>query len=1476
MISGLLFGLLRAMGQTPVADFSATPTSGCGPLVVQFTDLTTNSPTNWNWDFGNGRFSSSQNPTTTYSSPGIYNVRLIVRNASGSAVAEKDGYITVYPSPSPQLSATPSVACAPANVQFTDQSSPGQGSITAWLWNFGDGSTSTVQNPFHVYTQTGYYNVGLEVTNSGGCSNNITDYRYIRVVNGVQPNFVFNQSSTSCTAPYTGQLLNQSAGPGNLTYNWTIGNGATPSSSADTSPIVTFPSNGQYNINLAVSSSLGCSGTIQQVVNLTGKTTTINGPAAACVNTPVTFTDGSNPAAPSSVWSFSDGTSSSGSSVTKSFPATGTYTVNLTDNYAVCSASGTATINVINPPTPNFTASPTVACKPPLAVQFSDQSTSNPAGNVTGWLWDFGDGSPTSTQQNPTHTYTTSGNFNVTLTAMAPGGCSNSVTKNAFVNIQAPTVTIAGTLGACTYATPSFNTINPVATVNAVDGVSTYQWSAPGSNEGSSSSPTPSFTYPNVGSYTISVTVTTDGGCTASSTATVSINTPLPGPPDFTMTPPSSVCNNNLVSVQSTGPGSPSNWVWDFGDHPDIQVVGTPTASHRYSFYGPHTVTLTVYNGGCPQQTSQVILVNPPFARFVDTLDAAASCSNRSLIQFADSSYLGDIRTYGPVTYLWDFGDPSSTPANNTSTLKNPEHQYPFPTNTPQTYTVTLTVNQAGCPYTISHTVTIDNIIASFTQTPPVQPCRNAILNFTSNSTPVNQISTYSWSIDGGVTYTTPSNSPTFNTSFTSNGSHTVSLIAYDLNSCPSLPVNNSITITGPKAVFTTAAGACKNSSVTFNDASTASPTTVPITAWTWNFNDGTPAQSYPPNTPPYTHAYADTGYYQPLLTVTDANSCSDTVSQPIQITSPTANFAPPGSFYCPGEPLTFIDSSQGYGLTENWTFGDGGSSVTGVHNYASNGTYSVTLSITDQNTCTSTVTKTVTIQSPIAAFNIYDTTAICLPLETIFAAHGQYYDSLYWNFGDGTTSTLDSTSHFYNNYGFDTAKLFLEGPGGCLDSASYRIRVSNPATTTLNYGPPLSACDSLPIQFQVGAPPYSMFTLDFGDNTADSSQNSTPFHMYRNPSEYYPALLLTDETGCIYFYSSNIGITVLGATPYFSVNKSAFCDSSLVNFTDFTISNDGFATETYIFGDGSPNQMQTGGTGAFNVSNYYDKVGSWIATLQVVTNDGCPSSYSDTIHVYQTPHPTITIPNITCTGLIQFQGGLTSPQIDSIRWSWEFGNGETSSLQNPDILMPPGKFTITLKASDPFGCIDSASSTVTINPVPLINGPHELTVPLGIPVTIPFTYSPNVINYNWTPTANLSCTDCANPVATLTLATTYSVTATDANSCSATDTIFIKTVCNDKNYWFPNTFSPNGDGVNDYFYPRGTSLYNIQSLTIFNRWGQMVFLRRDFPANAQNMGWDGTFGGKLAPTDTYVYIAEVVCENAQVITISGNVTLIR
>ncbi|HEY8972533.1 MAG TPA: gliding motility-associated C-terminal domain-containing protein, partial [Puia sp.] len=318
-------------------------------------------------------------------------------------------------------------------------------------------------------------------------------------------------------------------------------------------------------------------------------------------------------------------------------------------------------------------------------------------------------------------------------------------------------------------------------------------------------------------------------------------------------------------------------------------------------------------------------------------------------------------------------------------------------------------------------------------------------------------------------------------------------------------------------------------------------------------------------------------------------------------------------------------------------------------------------------------------------------------------------------------------------------------------------------------------------------------------------------------------------------------------------------------------------------FGDGSPTVTGTP-TGApddplLDQQHFYSRNGLHMATIKVTTNS-CEESYTDTIHVWQTPHPTMTIDGPFCSGPIQFHGDLTSPDVDTVAWSWSFLNGgapvASSSVQNPNMNLPAGNLTAHLKTSVAFGCSDTTSQPVLINPLPEIKGPKVLTTPVGFPVTIPFTYSSNVTTYAWSPGSYLDCTDCPNPVANPNFNTTYIVRVTDVNNCVNTDTILVKPICSDESYFIPNTFSPNNDGVNDAFYPRGKGLYNIQSMRIFNRWGQLIFERKDFPANTASKGWDGTSNGRPAPADVYVYIIEVVCNNAQVIALRGDVTLIR
>ena len=193
-------------GTPPVANFSGTPTSGNAPLNVSFTDSSTNSPTSWSWTFGDGGSSTAQNPSHTYSAAGTYSVSLTATNSGGSSSPyTQSNYITVnLPAPVANFSGTPTSGAASLNVTFTDSST---NSPTSWSWTFGDGGSSTAQNPSHTYTTAGNYTVSLTATNSTGSSSPCTKTAYITVTAVLYPTSVLFQgtlasgSDSNLTAP---------------------------------------------------------------------------------------------------------------------------------------------------------------------------------------------------------------------------------------------------------------------------------------------------------------------------------------------------------------------------------------------------------------------------------------------------------------------------------------------------------------------------------------------------------------------------------------------------------------------------------------------------------------------------------------------------------------------------------------------------------------------------------------------------------------------------------------------------------------------------------------------------------------------------------------------------------------------------------------------------------------------------------------------------------------------------------------------------------------------------------------------------------------------------------------------------------------------------------------------------------------------------------------------------------------------------
>jgi PKD repeat protein/Zn-dependent protease len=171
-----------AVGDPPVPDFSASPSQGNIPLAVAFTGLTNDTVSSWRWDFGDGSFADGQNPTHTYTKPGIYTVSLSAANEFGTGHITKSGIINTGVVPDAEFIAEIRQGYPPLTVRFRDFSS---GSPFLWSWDFGDGTTSTEKDPVHTYSEAGSYTTTLQVANTFG-SDSLTRPNHISVGNPVQ------------------------------------------------------------------------------------------------------------------------------------------------------------------------------------------------------------------------------------------------------------------------------------------------------------------------------------------------------------------------------------------------------------------------------------------------------------------------------------------------------------------------------------------------------------------------------------------------------------------------------------------------------------------------------------------------------------------------------------------------------------------------------------------------------------------------------------------------------------------------------------------------------------------------------------------------------------------------------------------------------------------------------------------------------------------------------------------------------------------------------------------------------------------------------------------------------------------------------------------------------------------------------------------------------------------------------------------
>ena len=1316
-----------AYSQVPVASFSASTTSGCSPIVSNFTDLSTNTPTSWYWDLGNGSTSTLQNPSTTYINPGTYTVTLIATNANGSDTQITTNYITVAPSPTVAFTADSTPSCqVPRTISFTNNSIAGGSGTTTYLWDFGDGNTSSAANPTHTYTSFGNYTVTLLVTNGNSCSKSLIKTNYIKILPKPTASFTAT-GNNSCTAPVTTTFTNTSTGA--VAYDWSFGDGGT---STSTNPTHTYIANGSYTVRLIATNAAGCKDTFtsNSFVNIGAPNASFNvSSLSVCTGKTVNFTNTSTPAGYTSAWDFGTGGTSTSTNPTYTFSSTGTYTVRLIVSRSGCSDTDSKTITVNQNPTINFTGSPTEACAAPLTTNFTNTTT-----NAVSYLWRFGDGN-TSTSANPSNTYNALGNYSVKLIATSASGCTDSFTRTNYVKIQQPTATISvGSYSGCAPVTISFT-----ANITTLVPVTNYTWDF-GDGSGTvscSACNTQSHTYTSSGTYTVTLIYST-GSCTLTKTTTVTVATRPTA--SFSATP-TTLCPASPVTFSNASTGA-TTYTWLYGNG------GTSTATNPvYNGYtrGVYTVTLIANNNGCRDTAirTNYITVHPPEANF----GLATSCTNRYTITLSDSSV-------GANTYSWDFGDTTtSTQLGGTLT-----HTYTYP----GLKTVTLNVYNTtyGCSSTMTRTVNIQPLSPVFTVSDTTL-CKgeNTIFNITTPGTG----NSYKWDFGNNVIFTT--GAATVYYAYPAGGIYSPKVVVTDSYGCKdSLTKINHVRVGSPNVDFSGAPLiGCLPFTATFNDLSTPNGG-FPITGKVWDFVYGG-LQPTTSNTISYTYIYG--GTWPVKLVVTDANGCKDSLIKNNYVTAskPVAQFYTPDTNICVGQTVQMYNYSGGASFTCMWYWGDGGTStqLTPTHVYTTPGTYTVKLVVTDMYGCTDSMTKTayIKINSPAIGFTMSDTVANCPPLLVNFTNTSSGVSTYMWSFGNGGQSSLANPTALYTYPGVYSIKLIGTTNAGCKDSLTKHVTIYGP-TGSFTYTP-IAGCNPVTVNFSATTTNATSLIWDMSNGFTQTTTGNTYSYTYTQTGKYVPKLILSDGASCLVpiFGTDTVKVDKMDAD--FSFSPNVVCNAGTVQFTDtvlYTISN--VVSRSWDFGDG-------GTSTAHNPSHAYAAPGNYNVRLIVTNAQGCKDTTIKTVVIHTPPNVTVTGATAICQGATT---GVTLTAIGASTYSWTPPTGLSCTNCAVTTALPASTTTYIVTGTDINGCTDTAQVTINVNNRPNVNAVSNKTaVCIGSSATLTAT---GASSYVWTPAATLSCSTCASPVATPIATTTYIVTGTDANGCTDTGVVMV------------------------------------------------------------------------------------------------------
>ena len=1345
------------------------------------------------WDFGDGTTSTSINPNHTYTSPGVYNVTLMgINTMSGCTTAvTKNNYITIHPSSTAIISSNITQTC---DLSTTFQFSTPNNTGTSYTWSFGDGMTSSLQNPSHVYNAPGVYHIGLITTNQLGCKdtlveNNLINIKYnpdpviinaiplngcIPVINSFSTNVdsvtsylwslnngitstltSFNYSfytqgdynvsldviyANGCTnsyisdtiritptpatyyiinnmigcAPLVTDFISLTNGTG-LSYLWDFGDGNTSTLS---NPSHVYSQGGSYKTRLKVTNSYGCYGSYSYTkrVEVTQLNSNISlDDPSGCKPHTVNFTTLGNSGL-NYLWDFGDGDTSNLHSPSHVYLSNGNYNVSLivSDNLGCVDTITKNNLIQVSNGVNNFNNPSVVTACAPFTVNLGDNSPGS-----TSWLWDFGDGG-SSSASNPNHTYTSAGTYIVTLETQTNGSsCSQFVNPYATYIIKGGDADFSVSQTVCPPYTGTFTDLSS----NAVS----WFWEF---GDGTTSTlQNPSHVYVSGGSYNVSLTITTSDGCTYTSFHNYAVTfLPLSANPIASTTDTVLPMTVDFLANSSGATG----WLWDFGDG-NTSNIQNPT--HVYTTPGPYNITLTLSNSGCSHTytyngatfgSGPIQFGSPP-----DTLAVPEPVYSCVPYEFTFANPM-----LNSVSWLWDFGD------GDTSTLENPKHIY----TQPGVFDVTLIAwDQNGLSDTVYQpSMVYLNGPQSIFSVNSQNTCQGSILTLTDSSV---NAAAYHWDFGDGATSSLSNPTHIYSQS---GSNYVVSLTVVDSAGCSDY-MSQSYYSLNSQSISADKRKVCVPDSVYFSSSN------LNYSGFLWDFGDGSSSSIANPS-----HLYDTTGVYSVSLIVTDSIGCNDTLYLPYQIsvTKPIADFtATPNNSSCYWLNVHFLN--QSIGATDYyWDFGDSNYStqVNPNHNYNQPGYYSVSLTAIE-NGCSNTVVQNNQIFNPnLKADFSYNQSSICFPITIAFQDSSSDAVSWEWDFGDGTTSTLQNPTKIYTDAPLGNIILTVTDVYGCTDSKAIS---------------PFDYMDvNLVLSGSIGCRP---FTFSISDSTSNvigyswsmgdgSNYNSqTVSHIYNTTGVFNISLSATSSTGCTQVLS-NIGeVTVTGPDADFITSNAISCSPTQIDFTD---KSSGGQFWLWDFGDGSSSSVK-------NPAHIYNLPGVYSVGLLITDSAGCQDSigYTNMVHITGSEAYFTASQFSGCApSLIHF----TDSSISASSWTWNFGDGSTSTLQNPiHTYINPGSYTVTLITEDTTGCQSyyTLPDTIQIHPSPIL----DITLPVSYgcaPLVIePVNNSSNTSFYLWD-FGDGTTSNAANPIHSYTDPGFYSINVIGTSQLGCIDTV--------------------------------------------------------------------------------------------------------